>query len=461
MKNIIVDDIIRECNGKLIIGNKQEKCENFVIDSRIIKEGDIYVVINSEKRNGNIFCEEALKKGAKGCIVNINDFEVKKLREYEKNGKFIVQVKDTIEAVQKLSSYKRNLYDIPVIAITGSVGKTSTKDMVASVISQKYNVLKTEGNMNNHIGLPLTILRLKNHEALCVEMGMNHLKEISLLTNIAKPTIAIITNVGTSHIGNLGSRENILKAKLEILEGLKENGTLIINNDNDMLNKWSKNAGIKQKIITYGIETKSEIMPISIEQSENNSIFNIDNCKIEVPIGGIHFIYNALCAICVGKILDIPIEKIAKGIKEFELTKNRMEISKLKNGITLINDCYNANYDSMKDGLDYLGNLKNTRKIAVLGDMLELGKFSEELHIKVGEQVIKNNINILITVGEFSKMIAEKSKEKMSEVYICNNNEQAIKILCDIMKPNDTIYLKASHSMNFNEIGEKIKDYES
>lgn len=293
-------------------------------------------------------------------------------------------------------------------------GKTSTKDILASIVSKKYKVLKTEGNLNNHIGLPLTILKLKDHTALVVEMGMSHLGEISTLTNIAKPTLCIITNVGTSHIGNLGSRENILKAKLEILEGMQKNGTLVINNDNDMLNAWNKTNNT-YNVVTFGINNESDVMASNIEQKEYGSNFiatiNEKELNATVPVGGEHFVYNSLCAIAVGNLLNIQNKDILEGIKEFELTKNRMDVKKDKNGVTIINDCYNANYDSMKAAIEYLAKLNAKRKIAVLGDMLELGQYSKDLHEKIGIIVAKSNINILITVGKEAKNIATKGSE--------------------------------------------------
>ena len=235
MKNLTVRDILNHTDGKLIIGNEDLECKNFSRDTRKLEKGDIYIGIKGETFDGSKFWRQALENGASCVIVENIDFSDKDKKEFE--GKTIIKVENTLEALYNIARYKRSLYDIPVIAITGSVGKTSTKDIVANVVSQKYRTLKTIGNNNNNIGLPFTILRMQEEEAMVLEMGMNHFGEISLLTSIAKPTICIITNIGTSHIGNLGSRENILKAKLEILEG-NQSQTVIINNDNDLLHKW-------------------------------------------------------------------------------------------------------------------------------------------------------------------------------------------------------------------------------
>lgn len=335
-------------------------------------------------------------------------------------------------------------------------GKTSTKDVIANVLSKEFKVLKTEGNLNNHIGLPLTLLKLKNHTAVVIEMGMNHFGEISLLTNIAKPTVCVITNIGTAHIGILGSRENILKAKLEILEGLKKNGPVIINNDNDLLHKWAEENKGKYNIYTYGIENKSNYLATQIKEN-NNTTYYINGKLAQNPIPGIHFIYNALSAYAVGDILGINNEKIIEAIKDFKLTAKRMDVKIIKNNIKIINDSYNASYDSMKASLETIKLETTRRKIAVLGDMLELGEFAKELHQKVGEEVVKNDVDILITVGEYAKEIANKAQElNMKEIYSFNNIKDASNYLKSIIKGNDIILLKASNAMNFSKILEYL-----
>ncbi len=460
-KNITIKNILEITKGKLIFGNENLICEKFSKDTRELKGGEIYVGIQGENFNGSTLYEQALQNGAIACLLQGVEIPNEISQKYP--DKAIIIVENTILALQQIAQYKRNMYQIPVVAITGSVGKTSTKDMVANVLSQKYKVLKTQGNYNNEIGLPLTILGLKDEEAMVLEMGMNSFGEISVLTKIAKPDVAVITNIGTAHIGNLGSRENILKAKLEILEGLKKDGTVIINYDNDLLHNWYEQQKQNYKIITYGLSGGSDIQGKNALFYENGSQCetNIDNkvYEIKIPVGGEHFVQNSLCAIAVAKAFNIPIEKALKGIETFQLTKRRMEIKEAKNGATIINDCYNANYDSMKAALDYLGKIPNKRKIAVLGDMLELGDYSEELHKKVGNEVAKNKIDILICVGEASKFIVEKAKEEgMNEenIFLLKNNKEAIKLLEENMKKEDAILIKASNGLNFIEICEAI-----
>ena len=262
MKDFLVKDILEICKGNLICGSEDEICKDFCKDTRKIQKGDVYVAIRGEKYDGNMFIDDAIQNGAKVCIVDKLCKTQEEINKYVE--KTIILVEDSIKALQELAKYKRKLYNIPVVAVTGSVGKTSTKDAIASVMKQKYKVLKTEGNLNNHIGLPLTILKLRDHDAMVVEMGMNSFGEISILTNIAKPTMCVITNITTAHIGILGSRENILKAKLEILEGMNKKGTIIINNDNDLLHKWKKTESKDYKVYTYGIEKESDLMAKNI-----------------------------------------------------------------------------------------------------------------------------------------------------------------------------------------------------
>ena len=461
MMKISIDKVLEVTKGKLLSGNKNDFLGDIIKDSREIKKGDTYIGIRGENFDGNIFYKDAIRNGATTCILDrVVD------SEFATNINIIL-VEDSIEALQKIAEYIRDNYNLDVIAITGSVGKTSTKDIIANVISQEYSTLKTQGNLNGQIGLPLTIMRLNDkYEKLVIEMGMSKKGEISKLTKIVKPKIAVITNIGTSHIGNLGSRENILKAKMEILEQLQGEGTVIINNDNDLLHKWAIENKYKYNIITYGIKNESDYMAKNIKYDEYSSEFDvvINNVKyrIIVPVGGEHFVYNSLCAISVGCILNISIEKIKKGIREFELTKRRMEIIDGKYNCTIINDCYNANYDSMKAAIEYLSRLKDKRKIAVLGDMLELGEFSQELHKSIGDIVSKCNIDKLITVGTEAKNIADTAVlggMNKSSVYYASNNKEAIEILDKIIKDDEYfILVKASNGMKFNQIIDEIKN---
>ena len=460
MKELKVKDIIRVTNGKLLCGDEKTICNNFSKDTRTIQKGDIYIGLKGEKFDGSKFWKQALENGAEGVIIQGQEISKEEMEKY--SNKIIIEVENTLEALYEIARYKRSLYDIPVIAVTGSVGKTSTKDIIASVLSKKYNVLKTQGNNNNGIGLPLTILRLQDEDVAVIEMGMNHFGEIRALTNIAKPTISVITNIGTSHIGNLGSRENILKAKLEILEGMK-NKILVVNNDNDLLHNYYEKNKNDIDIYTFGIENESDVMAKNIKLKEDCSEFicrlNNKEFNVKVPTSGTHFVLNSLCAALIGNMLELSTEQIKKGIEELELSKKRMEIIEVCKGIKIINDSYNASYESTKAVLEYLNRINVGRKIAVLGDMFELGNYSEELHKKVGIEVVKNNIDILITCGQYAKYIAEEAEingMKKEQIYNAQNLEEIENILKQIIKENDNILLKASNGMKFFQLAEKL-----
>ena len=462
MNKLTIKNIVDATKGNLIIGKKEQEFEKICRDTRLINEGDVYVGIKGENFDGNTLWKKAFENGASAVIVQDVDFSKEDLEEY--SDKNIIKVDNTVEAISDIARYKRELYgkDFPVIGVTGSVGKTSTKDIISNVVAQKYKTLKTQGNSNNSIGLPFTLFNLDDHEAAVIEMGMNQFGEIENLTKIAEPTIAVITNVGTSHIGNLGSREGILKAKLEILEGMNKK-ILVINNDNDMLHKYYLEKPEDVEIHTFGIENKSDIMAEEIKLKENSSEFicnlNGKKFKVTVPVGGIHFVYNALCAITVGNLLDLSVEQMINGIQTFELTKKRMDITNLKNGVTIINDSYNASFESMQASLKYLSGLNNKRKIAVLGDMFELGEFSKELHEKVGKEVVKNKIDLLICSGENSKFIVESAKrEGMQEnnIFYFDSREKIAEFIKENWQSGDAILFKASNGMKFFEIVEEL-----
>ena len=372
-----VYEIVEATQGILVSGNKDDEINFFSQDSRQMTNGGMYIPLKGERFDGHNFIESAFQTGAQAIISE---------KDVNYEDKIVIKVKDTYQALKDMASYLRNHRPVKVVGVTGSVGKTSTRDMVYSVVKQKYKTLKTEGNYNNEIGLPLTILRYHDEEVLVLEMGMNHLQEMSRLSMIARPDIACITNVGTAHIGELGSRENILKAKLEITDGMKEGSTLIINQDNDML-QIVKLPHLNVVRVGKGKEASIQASHIVLEETKSSFEVEYQGKKeiIEVPVQGEHNISNALIAIAVGIELNISLEDIKKGIQEFKLTKNRMDILE-KNHKTVIDGTYNASVDSMKSSIDVLANYKK-RKVAILADMLELGDYSQQLHEEVGSYV--------------------------------------------------------------------------
>ena len=453
MFDLYVRDIINVCHGKILCGDENIKLGHFVTDTRILENGDVYVGLVGEKINGSDFYLEAIHKECSVCIIN-KEVDVTDLHCT------VVFVEDTLLCLQNLAKYKRSMMNIPVVAITGSVGKTSTKDMVASVISTKYSVHKTEGNYNNHIGVPLTILSYVDEDVLVVEMGMNHLRELAVLSDIAQPTVAIITNVGTAHIGNLGSRENILKAKLEILEGMVGKD-VVINGDNDMLSSVEDSLREEYHVKTISIDGDSDYKAIHIEDDVFSSKFDIADVSdnVVVNVGGKVFVYNALVAYAVGNILKIDDKSIKKGIKEFKLSSHRLEKKISSSGIMIIDDTYNASYDSMKSSLELLGCVKDRRRVAILGSMLELGEYSKKLHQDLGSVVVDNHIDILITIGkvaeEIDKKVIELGMDKDCVVHFDKEND-SYDYLKKLLRYGDVVLLKGSHGIHLVNVVEEI-----
>lgn len=446
---MLIREIIEATGGTLLSGNINDDIHGFTQDTRQIHEGDMYIPLVGEKNDGHQFIKQAFEAGASSVITS---------QPIDYPDKNVILVKDTLQALTDMAAYLRKHRAVKVVGITGSVGKTSTKDMIYAVVSMQYKTLKTLGNYNNHIGLPLTVLRHQDEEVMVLEMGMNHLGEIRHLTHIARPDIAVITNVGTAHIGELGSRENILKAKMEIVEGLTQQGRLIINDDNDMLHTVQSQD---YPIIRVGENNDCYLKAYHVELLLEESYFDLDyqgkTYHVHVPVSGHHFVMNALIAIAVGLSLDIDIEKCIKGIDQFELTKNRMDMIELSHGIRLIDGTYNANLDSMKSSLDVLSKYPN-RKIAILADMLELGAYEQAFHEEVGDYVAQKHIDVLLTVGQASRYIMLKAKEKGIEAYHFESNQDLIQALEGCIQDDDVILLKGSHGMHLDEVVDYLKE---
>ena len=446
---IYVRDIIEICNGDLVCGDLDLECVNFCKDTREINVGDVYVGIKGDTFNGNNFYGEAFYKGASVCILEMDT----KIDKKKYKDKTIILVDDTINCLQKLAKYKRSLYDIPVIAITGSVGKTSVKDIIYSVVSSKYKTLCTKGNMNNHIGVPLTILGLKDHEALVLEMGMNHMGELHTLSNIANPTVSVITNIGTAHIGNLGSRENILKAKLEILDGINQD-MLVINNDDDMLRTVKYDS-----LITVGIDNDSDYMAREIEDKIFSSSFYINDEYISIPVGSKAFVYNALFAYAVGIKLGITSDEIKEALKNFKLTPHRLELIDTKN-FKIIDDTYNASLDSVKNAVSLLSRVAN-RKVFIFGDILELDEYGIDIHKEIGSYVLDNSIDVFICVGELSRYSYESANDGNNDgmkCYYFKDNRELLEDVMNILNDGDMVLVKGSHGMKLVDVVEYLRE---
>lgn len=451
MEQIKLEDVVRYVNGKVLSGDvKNKTILAIATDSRVNLESGLFVAIKGENTDGHKYIAGAVQNGAIAVLVSDEP------QEYIE-GIVYIQVVDSVKALQDLATAYRLKFNIPIVAVTGSVGKTTTKDMIASVLATKYKVLKTEGNFNSEIGAPMTVLRLNNeHEIAVVEMGMDHLGQIANISRIVKPDTAVITNIGVAHIEYLKTRENILKAKCEVFENMKQEGTAILNADDDMLVKIDNSF----KKIWYGKGKNADIRveDVVVDYTEGvvKATLCLKNDKYTLVIPGLseHLVYSAMSAIAVGITYGLTINQALEGIKNYTHTKMRMDVYKLQDNILVIDDTYNANPDSMKSLINTVKKADKENKILILGDMFELGEKSKELHTQVLEYAIENGIDKIFVTGENMKEAARVLQN--SSVMCFENKEELINSLQDIVVSNSIIAVKASRGMKFENITEKI-----
>ena len=463
MENYKIRELIKAVSGKIIQGDQDCLISRISIDSRTLIPGDLFFAIVGSNFDGHDFIIEAFRKGAVGAVVCKDASTLQENEQIDKN-KIIIEVKNTIFALQDWSKHYKDKFNTVNICVTGSNGKTTTKEIIAHILSQKFPLLKTSGNYNNEIGIPLTLLQLnKSHKLLVAEMGMRGLGEINALTNFITPDLAVVTNIGEAHIGLLGSKDNIFKAKSELLQSLKKDGIAIINRDDPYFSKTLEIVKNK-KVYTFGVENMSDIMACNVRLVSNKGmrftlvIQNDIRKEIYFPLLGRHNIYNALAATAVAFALGTELDLIERRLSSFKQLDLHMQLSNFYQGIKILNDSYNASPLSVKSALETLIEVaQNNRKIAILGDMLELGEKSDFYHQEIGEKVAKLSIDILITVGSGGKIIAQSSKEKgMTEerVFSFEKNEKInlAKKLLSLTKPGDFILLKGSREMKMEEI---------
>ncbi len=422
---------------------------NISTDTRTISEGSVFVAIKGEKTDGHLYARKAMELGAEAVIT-----------DHIVDGAKCIVVDSTRKALLELASYYRSKFDIPVVGITGSVGKTTTKDMIACVLSEKFNTMKTQGNHNNDIGVPWTLFTLSDENtAAVVEMGMSHAGEISKLSLCARPTMAVITNIGVSHIENLESQENILKAKLEILDGADYDAPLIVSQDDKYLRTIDLHG--TRKVIYYSTKKKDcDVYATDIKESMNRLEFKIHSSygviDAELNCMGIHNVQNALAAFCVGSELGMEPEEIAAGLKKFRPDGIRQNIHE-SNGKVFIVDCYNASPDSMKSSLDVLSKVEikgEGKRYAVLGGMLELGDKARKLHKNVGEYAA-GKCDYILCFGENSELYKEAAVKKGFDENNCHcfeSREALADYLKANLKENDAVLFKGSRGMKLEEV---------
>jgi UDP-N-acetylmuramoyl-tripeptide--D-alanyl-D-alanine ligase len=469
MKRLTTEEIARACGGT---ASGHADITSVVIDNREVTPGALFIAIKGERLDGHAFVDAAVSAGAAAVMVHNDGVNVSVP---------VIKVADTEKAFLDLARAYRESFDIPVVALTGSVGKTTTKEMIWCVLNAKYNAHKTAGNLNNSIGVPKVLLGLEpEHTAAVVEMGMNHKGEISVLSKTALPNMAVITNVGVSHIENLGSREGILAAKLEILDGLKEGSTLILNADNDMLSKVKESDFDNRfPIRTFGIHGDADVTAKDIKYLEASTEFTAsvrpsrlsgldgaDGCESEdcsfdvfLPTTGEHNVYDALAAISVGAELGIEPESMAKALEGYVPAGMREKVE-IVGGITLVEDCYNASPDSVR-ALSNTLRIKGEgghRKIAVIADMLELGDYSEKAHRDCGKYLADAGVDMLMTYGQLARYTADEAKkEGVLRVLEFDSKEELARHLIPMLRPGDVVAFKGSRGMQLEDVIELVK----
>lgn len=446
-----VSEIAKAVGGTLLCGNPDIEITSVACDSREVKDGTLFVPIRGEKVDAHKFIEDCLKN----CSATFTEYDAPENAE-----KPYIKVENTLTALQALGAYYRSRFDIKIIGVTGSVGKTSTKEMIAAALSQGSNVFKTKGNRNSQIGLPLTMLDIMpENETAVIEMGMSEFGEMERLCAIAKPSMAVMTNIGTAHIENLGSRENIMSEKFKITGNFTKDSTLFLNGDDELLVTLYGKQDFKT--VTFGFGENCDYRAENIRVNGMNTIFTLisknETEEIEIPTLGEHNVKNALAAFAVAKACGLSTDVIKAGLLTYKNAPMRQQIHKL-DGCTFIDDSYNASPDAMKVSLDVLKSIDATKRIAVLANMLELGDYAESEHFSVGEHLGEIGIDCVICIGNLAENIAKGalSKNKNVTAKCFADNASAISYLKTQIVDGCAILVKGSRSMHTEEISKAV-----
>lgn len=443
-----LDWIVQATNGRLV-GDPNTHWAGINSDSRSAEPGNLYIALQGEQFDGHDFLVQAQKKGVSAVVV---DHEIPGITLPT------VIVRNTITALGDIARAHRLQFNIPVVGITGSVGKTSTKEMIACVLRSKFNTLSNEKNFNNEIGVPQTLFQLNSkYEAAVVEMGMRSMREIAELANIARPTMGVITNIGVSHIERLGSIFNIARAKRELLEALPESGTSVLPADDSYFRFLANYASAHGKVVSFGLSSQADFQAMNISFTEEGfPKFEIQGTVFELPIIGVHHIINAACAAAVGAECGIELEQAAVALSGYGSPSMRMETIKSPGGLIILNDAYNAAPDSMRSALETLSlAARGRRKVAILGEMRELGDHFESAHRSVGQFAASAEIDLLITVGERATLIAEEAAV-LASVHFATSDE-VVRQIDTLLHAGDVVLVKGSRAMQMEKIVEQIR----
>lgn len=468
MKNMTIWNIARACKGRLIVpAGRKSGCSGagisvirgaagkvaagVVLDSRKVTPGFVFIATVGEQVDGHRFIPEVFAKGAIAVVCE---------KEPETLDGPCILVKDSFQALREIAAFYREQMPVPIVGITGSVGKTSTKEFIASVLAQKYRVHKTQGNFNNEVGVPLTLLSMpEDTQAAVVEMGINHFGEMHRLSEMVKPDICVLTNIGQCHLEFLGSRDGILKAKSEIFDFMNPEGSVCINGDDDKLVSMEEVRG--KRPVRFGLSKENDIYADEIENKGllgSTALIHAGELsfRAQIPLPGIHMVRNALAATAVGRKLGLSAEQIAVGIASVQAVNGRSRVVEAGD-LVLIDDCYNANPVSAKAAIDLLS-LALGRKVAVLGDMFELGEGEKEMHAQVGTYAAEHGVDCLICAGSLSESMYEAAKASgIAQAWHFADRETLRTELGSLLKPGDSVLVKASHGMGYEKIVEELE----
>ena len=462
MERLSVKEILKCSQGSLLKGDEKYFINSISTDTRSLKKDDLFIALKGKNFNGHDFIRNAEELGAKGIVVSEDIKNVKDLK-FE----IIIKVNDTLQSLKSIARYYLSKFkNLKIVGVTGSNGKTTTKDIIAHILGKENKVLKAKGSFNNSIGIPLTVFELNSsHNVLVLEYGTNFIGEIKELVEIASPDISVITNIGRTHLEFFKNERNVLREKMDLINGMKEDKTVIINIDDKYL-VTILNSIKEKKILTYGIKNNADINAVDIyDLGERGFKFILrildKNVEVNFPLLGMHNIYNALAGVSVGFTLGVDINIIKEALEDFKIdSPHRLEKFKIED-ILIIDDSYNANPESVREAIRVLSDISGKRKIIVLGDMLELGDKEVEFHKEVGVLVKNYNIDILITLGELSENInlgALESGMSDKNMYHFDNKEGIVNLLKNLLKKGDAVLIKGSRKMKMEEIVLKLKE---
>ena len=458
-----INEILEATGGELLCGDETQRFEKVCIDSRSIDPNDLFVAIVGEVHDAHAFISDVVEQGARGLMVNSQKARDLPVSAWQTQNIAWVAVSDTTRALGDLAAFHRARTDAAIIAITGSNGKTTTRQMTAAVVARKFNTLSTIGNYNNQIGVPLTLLRLApEHRWAVVELGTNSPGEIARLAQICAPDIGVITNVGPAHLEGLSSLDGVMREKGQLLDHLKPEGKAVLNADDRRVSKIA--ARTKKDVLFFGLSDKATIRATAVNEKSSGISFNLnlprESLTVNLKVAGHFMVVNALAAAAVGQMLGLPAAEIKAGLETFEPAWGRMNILQTASGIHVIDDTYNANPDSMKAAITTLTSLRaNNRSVFVAGDMLELGAQTESLHRQVGVWAATANISKLLVTGEYAEAVAGGAKEAgmQNENIFTGSQENILAALKDTLKPGDWVLVKGSRGAHMDTIVEGLK----